>query len=398
MEGKTSSQDRRPPTGAIFRQPTEAQRVTKGPLVVESVMQLETTASGSSSTQIHSFKGSHKESRHKAHKSTPRDKKGTMGPKETSPLGLRHSQGSEYQGDARGEEDFALTFWSEHPLEPKSWTAMASLCARKVLHPTWDQERTLVAMVEELEASCQENTLASWILEKSCDATTMGDDTPETWFRILRAAEDVVLSTRKAPQPRQFRVLSANVSSWRAEHRQWLAASNPEVALIQEVHWDANTLAKETVSMAKLGYELFSQACPNRKQPVGGSAILVRSHIKGASLKRYQDTNTGSGFDAVLVRFAGANVVCVSLYLQSGHFVDGPTNAGILTELKCLLATVRCPWFVAGDWNSHLSEVLETRMHEVFKGHFLGTGTGTAGGTNELDYAMLSSILPYTGS
>ena len=168
---------------------------------------------------------------------------------------------------------------------------MASLCARKVLHPSWDHENTLVAMVEQLEQLSQEHTLASWILERSCDATTMCDDTPETWFRILRAAEDVVLSTKKAAKARQFTVLSANVSLWRAEHRQWLATMNPEVALIQEVHCNSDILAKETVSLAKLGYEVHSQPCPNRKQPVGGSAIMVKSHLKGASLKRHQDAS-----------------------------------------------------------------------------------------------------------
>ena len=393
VEGSSSSQDRRPPTGAIFRQPTEAQRVAKGPFAVESAMQLGTATSVSLRPQRQGHQGSNKSSQHKGHKPSLCDKTGTMGGREVSPLGLRESQSSRYQPQSRGGADNALAVWSEYPLEPTSWTAMASLCARKVLDPTWDHERDLVAMVEELEEATQEHTLASWILEKSCDATTMEDDSPETWFRILRAAEDVVLSTRRAPQPRQVKVLCANVSSWRAEHRQWLAVMNPDVALIQEVHWDAKALAKETVSLAKLGYELFSQPCPNRKQPVGGSAVMVRSHIKGASIKRYQDGNTGCGFEGVLVRFAGTNVVCVSVYLQSGQFVDGPVNAEILAELKCFLATVRCPWFIAGDWNSPLPEVLDTRLNEVFKGQFLGTGAGTAGGNNELDYALIHPAL-----
>ena len=92
--------------------------------------------------------------------------------------------------------------WGQAELQLTSWSAMAGLCARKITNPGWDHESLLVSVVEDLEAISQEQTLCSWILEKACDATTMDDDSPETWFRILRAAEDVALSTRKAPEPR----------------------------------------------------------------------------------------------------------------------------------------------------------------------------------------------------
>ena len=278
-------------------------------------------------------------------------------------------------------------------MHPASWSAMAGLCARKILDHTWDHESLLVSLVEELEKNSQEGTLSSWILEKACDATTMADNTPETWFRILRAAEDVALSARKSRKARKISVLSANVSSWRAEHRQWLASTGPEVALIQETHWTAETLAKEAIALAKLGYEVFAQPSPVRKQPVRGCAVVVKSHLKGAALHHYQDPSTGCGFEAVMVRFAGSNVAFISIYLQSGSFIDGVVNATILAELKSFLTTLRCPWFVAGDWNSDLQEVLATRLNEVLKGQFLGLGKGTAGGTNELDFALIHPSL-----
>ena len=152
-------------------------------------------------------------------------------------------------------------------------------------------------------------------------------------------------------------------------------------------------LARETIAMAKLGYEVHSQPSPSRKQPVGGCAVFVKAHLKGASLHRFQDPTTGCGFEAVMVRFAGTNVACISMYLQSGSFIDGVVNASILAELKSLIASLRCPWFIAGDWNSHLPEVLGTRLNEVLKGQFLGTGRGTAGGSNELDYALIHPSL-----
>ena len=169
--------------------------------------------------------------------------------------------------------------------------------------------------------------------------------------------------------------------------------AGPEVAFIQEVHWHADSLAKEKVALAKLGYEVYSQPSPVRKQPVGGCAVMVKAHLKGTFIHRFQHPTTGCGFEAVMVRFAGTNVVCVSIYLQSGHFIDGAINAKILAELKSMLATLRCPWFVAGDWNSSLPEVPGTRLNEVLKGQFLGTGHGTAGGENELDFALIHPAL-----
>ena len=211
--------------------------------------------------------------------------------------------------------------------------------------------------------------------------------------RILRTAEDVSLSTKKTSEPRHFKILCANVSSWRSEHRQWLVDAGPDVALVQEMHWHQEALATETIAMAKLGYEVHSQPSPSRRQPVGGCAVFVKTHLKGASLHRFQDPTTGCGFEAVMVRFAGTNVACISLYLQSGHFIDGVVNAKVLAELKSFIASLRCTWFVAGDWNSHLPEVLGTRLNEVLKGQFLGTGHGTAGGSNELDYALIHPSL-----
>ena len=176
---------------------------------------------------------------------------------------------------SRTAEQFRAAF------EPISWKAFAGLCARKVSNSHWDHESTLVHMVEFLDGASQENTLSSWILERACDATTMADDSPETWFRILRAAEDVALSTQKTKTPRQIHFLCANVSSWRAERRQWLVESGPEVALTQEVRWTADALAKEKIALAKLGYELHAQPSPTRKNSVGGIAVMTKAHLKG---------------------------------------------------------------------------------------------------------------------
>ena len=64
--------------------------------------------------------------------------------------------------------------------------ALAGLCARKILNPHWEHERVLVHMVETLEATSQENTLSSWILEKACDAAQKSGSGSLGQLRMLR--------------------------------------------------------------------------------------------------------------------------------------------------------------------------------------------------------------------
>ena len=54
-----------------------------------------------------------------------------------------------------------------------------------------------------------------------------------------------------------------------------------------------------------------------------------------------------------------------------------------------MLATLKCPWCVAGDWNLDAGEVLATRLEDLTRGRLLGTGLPTAGTAAELDYALV---------
>ena len=157
--------------------------------------------------------------------------RGSPQAQQTSPTGQSKTKSSGGLGPVRAGSEDVIATWSKVEMHPASWPAMAGLCARKIL--------------------CPERRPA------------MGDSSPETWFRILRAAEDVALMTKKTSEPRRFKIVSANVSSWRPEHRQWLVDTNPDVALVQETRWHEEALAKETIAMAKLGYEMYSQPSPS---------------------------------------------------------------------------------------------------------------------------------------
>ena len=141
---------------------------------------------------------------------------------------------------------------------PSIWCGLLNLSAYKALHPDWDQERDLLHLAEGLEELCQEGTLEYWTLDKSLAATATQDHSLETWTRIARASEDLVYSRAKG-KPRTFKFVSANVTSWRPEIRQWLVSHQFDVALIQEHHLSETAFHAESVALSKAGTEKGSR-------------------------------------------------------------------------------------------------------------------------------------------
>ena len=94
---------------------------------------------------------------------------------------------------------------------------------------------------------------------------------------------------------------------------------------------------------------------------------------------------TACGFVSVAIRVTGYDLALFSLYLECGSSFDGRANALVLSNLYAVIATLKCPWCVAGDWNLDAGEVLATRLEDLTKGRLLGT----AGTAAELDYALV---------
>ena len=117
--------------------------------------------------------------------------------------------------------------------------------------------------------------------------------------------------------------------------------------------------------------------------------VCVRSHLQARHIHTFQDPETGCGFVSVAIRVTGYDLALFSLYLESGSSFDGRANALVLSNLYAVIATLKCPWCVVGDWNLEASEVLATRLEDLARGRLLGTGLPTAGTAAELDYALV---------
>ena len=284
-------------------------------------------------------------------------------------------------------ERFLEQYGSSFQRPVSGWLGMLNLSAYKALHPTWNQEPDLLHLAEGLEEHCQEGTLEHWALGRALEASEAQDHTPETWARIARASEDLVYSVSRG-KPRAFKFVSANVTSWRPEIRQWLVSQQFDVALIQEHHLSEKSFQAESVALSKAGYHVHGQHAPTRKREVGGVMVCAKSHLQARHVHTFQDPDTGCGFVAIAVRLAGFDLALFSLYLESGSTFDGQANTSVLSHLYAVIAALQCPWCVAGDWNLDASEVLATRLEDLTKGRFLGTGLPTAGTATELDFAL----------
>ncbi|CAE7214837.1 unnamed protein product [Symbiodinium sp. CCMP2592] len=268
------------------------------------------------------------------------------------------------------------------------WGSLLNLSAYKALHPDWHHEPDLLRLAEGLEEQSQEGTLEYWTLFRSLEATEARDNSLETWARIARASEDLVHSTSRG-RARTFTFVSANVTSWRPELRQWLVSLQCDVALIQEHHLSEKAFHAESVALAKAGYHLHGQHSPARKREIGGVMVCVKAHLQARHVHTFQDPETGCGFVAIAVRVTGFDLALISLYLESGSSFEGRTNTVVLSHLYGVLASLKCPWCVVGDWNIDSCEVLATRLEDLTRGRLLGTGMPTAGTAAELDYALV---------
>ncbi|CAE7555002.1 eag [Symbiodinium sp. CCMP2592] len=142
--------------------------------------------------------------------------------------------------------------------------------------------------------------------------------------------------------------------------RQWLVFHQFDVALIQEHHLSERAFHAETVALAKAGYHVHGQHSPVRKREIGGVMVCVKSHLQARHVHTFQDPETGCGFVAVAIRVTGFDLALLSLYLESGSTFEGRANTLVLSNMYAVIASLKCPWCVVGDWNLDLQPNLRS--------------------------------------
>ncbi|CAE7750369.1 unnamed protein product [Symbiodinium necroappetens] len=270
-----------------------------------------------------------------------------------------------------------------------AWQALLSLTQSALVSET-PSEPDILSLVEQLEHTLDDGSLEHWVCHHILDALSSPLFSREMWYVAVQAVQEV-LNTSDPGVSRKLTCITANVTQWRKEVATWLFELGPDVAAVQETHLDQTEIRQVQIEAGKAGYQF--QALPAGQGKgvgtLGRVAILTKNHL-GARLVDSFVTKEGCGWIAVALRVHGRDLILFSLYLQSGVGPTGGCNPEVLANLASTLSQLQGVWVVMGDFNHPRLEMANLGLVTQV---LVGPGCPTAGGENELDYAMVHSAL-----
>ncbi|CAE7835037.1 unnamed protein product [Symbiodinium sp. CCMP2592] len=274
---------------------------------------------------------------------------------------------------------------------PGLFTQLQVEMCDQALNPGSSVERDLVEFASKVEDAISPGSSEEWFLERALDAIHDDTPSPAKWHLLKQMAQVLSMQHNTPHSPASFRLLSANVTHWRPEVRDWAFSSEGHGVLLQELHLTTEAAHEAAIAASKRGFRLFSSPpfLSDKRRPLGGFGVLIRSFLNPRHVLTH--TVEGCGFLAVSLRCSGFELTLVSIYLQSGTGFNSPVNADVLARLLAFLPSLRGVWIVAGDWNNPIQDLLATRLEEVSHGRFLGSGSPTAATDREIDFFLVSS-------
>ena len=252
------------------------------------------------------------------------------------------------------------------------------------------QEDSLVDVVSRLEEQSliHEGTFP-WFAADLAMQVCHGDElAPALW-----AIDDVLANLGQPGCPRTFRVISANITTWRKEIAAWMPEQRADVFLFQETHLPEYKSEQLANDVGSRGYQaLFLPALPTGNGGFsGGLAICSKKHLDVRQVTSF--SSNGAGFQAVALRVRGTDLYLVNLYLKSGEGFQSPTNVSVLATLLPFLASVRGSFLAAGDFNDDFDTLSSTNMAMEAKGKWRAPPGPTIASGGHLDFGIISRAL-----
>ncbi|CAE7387584.1 unnamed protein product [Symbiodinium sp. CCMP2592] len=274
---------------------------------------------------------------------------------------------------------------------PGLFTQLQVEMCDQALNPASQVEFDLVEFASKVEDAISPGSSEEWFLERALDAIHDDTPSPAKWHLLKQMAHVLSLQHTTPHSPASLRLLSANVTHWRPEVRDWAFSLEAHGVLLQELHLTTEAAHEAAIAASRRGLRLFTSPpfLSEKRRPLGGFGVLIRSFLNPRHVLTH--TVEGCGFLAVSLRCSGFELTLVSIYLQSGTGFNSPVNADVLARLLAFLPSLRGVWIVAGDWNNPIQDLLATRLEEVTHGRFLGSGAPTAATDREIDYLFVSS-------
>ena len=214
-----------------------------------------------------------------------------------------------------------------------------------------------VLRLEESIPESEVESLPRWTLDQLLNLVSGGTSMGKGAIQL--ALQDVIYRLEHKPTKSVVQLRCSNVTQVRPAIINWLKTCPEDIIALQETHLAGAALRDFVRKLAVAGFRVFEgEALPTvGRHSRGGIALLCRKHLAT------RDVNTflleGCGFVAAELRTGSANLLLVSLYLQSATPASHYPNANILAELFSLVKNWQGPWLIMGDYNLSPLEVSE---------------------------------------
>ena len=257
-----------------------------------------------------------------------------------------------------------------------------------------DSRDLLEPAVLRLEESIPESEVESlprWTLDQLLNLVSGGTSMGKGAIQF--AVQDVIHRLEHKPTKSVIQFRCSNVTQVRPAIINWLKTCPEDIIALQETHLAGAALRDFVRKLAVAGFRVFEgEALPTvGRHSRGGIALLCRKHLAT------RDVNTflleGCGFVAAELRTGSANLLLVSLYLQSATPASHYPNANILAELFSLVKNWQGPWLIMGDCNLSPLEVSEAGIPAQTGGVVIPPNEPSMDTGNILDMIVISRDL-----
>ena len=248
-----------------------------------------------------------------------------------------------------------------------------------------------VLCLEESIPESEVESLPRWTLDQLLNLVSGGTSMGKGAIQF--AVQDVIHRLEHKPTKSVIQLRCSNVTQVRPAIINWLKTCPEDVIALQETHLAGAALRDFVRKLALAGFRVFEgEALPTvGRHSRGGIALLCRKHLATRDVSTF--LLEGCGFVAAELRTGSANLLLVSLYLQSATPASHYPNANILAELFSLVKNWQGPWLIMGDYNLSPLEVSEAGIPAQTRGVVIPPNEPSMDTGNVLDMIVISRDL-----
>ena len=248
-----------------------------------------------------------------------------------------------------------------------------------------------VLCLEESIPESEVESLPRWTLDQLLNLVSGGTSMGKGAIQF--AVQDVIHRLEHKPTKSVIQLRCSNVTQVRPAIINWLKTCPEDIIALQETHLAGAALRDFVRKLALAGFRVFEgEALPTvGRHSRGGIALLCRKHLATRDVSTF--LLEGCGFVAAELRTGSANLLLVSLYLQSATPASHYPNANILAELFSLVKNWQGPWLIMGDYNLSPLEVSEAGIPAQTRGVVIPPNEPSMDTGNVLDMIVISRDL-----